>query len=254
MNALAGAIESTPEIANVPVYFVDVRKGDGLVASVSELRNRHETVLVCFSFATTNIVPVYEQLRALKDGINTSGIIYVAGGPHATGVPEEALALGFDLVAIGEGEESFPELIGAFMDGSDWRGIKGLAYKRDGIVVKTGRRTPVDLDRFAPFSLAHGRLSPIEISRGCPHACRFCQTSFIFGTRMRHRSTEKILNYISLSKENGTNDFRFISPNSLAYGSVDGHTVNFDAVEGLLKRASAITGKDRSPVFWVVSL
>ncbi|MHB8842640.1 MAG: TIGR04013 family B12-binding domain/radical SAM domain-containing protein [Candidatus Aquicultor sp.] len=244
INALAGAVESTPGTASTALYFLDTRTGDELTASVGELGDRHDAVLVCFSFATTNIVPAFKQLRALKDEVDVPGVMYVAGGPHATGVPDEVLALGFDIVVIGEAEESFPELIGAFIDGSDWRQVKGIAFKHDGAVVKTGRRTPVDLNRFAPFSLAHYRLSPIEISRGCPHACRFCQTSFIFGARMRHRGVEEILKYISLSKENGMNDFRFISPNALAYGSVDGRTVNFEAVEGLLKRASGITGKN----------
>ncbi len=244
INALAGAVESTSGVAGVPLYFLDNRAGDDLAKSVGELGGRHDVVLVCFSFATTNIVPAFKQLRTLKDGVDAPSVMYLAGGPHATGVPDEVLALGFDIVVIGEAEESFPELIGAFIDGSDWRQVKGIAFKHKGAVYKTGRRTQVDLNRFAPFSLAHGRLSPIEISRGCPHACRFCQTSFIFGARMRHRSVEEILKYISLSKENGTNDFRFISPNALAYGSADGCTVNFEAVEGLLERASGITGKN----------
>ena len=70
-------------------------------------------------------------------------------------------------------------------------------------------RSPVDLNKFSPFSLNSDRLSPIEISRGCPHTCRFCQTSFLFGTRMRHRDIDRILKYIRISKESGIKDFRF---------------------------------------------
>jgi B12-binding domain/radical SAM domain protein len=126
----------------------------------------------------------------------------------------------------------------------NWKQIRGIAYLENNELIKTGRRSPVDLNCYPPFAYEHGKLSPIEISRGCPHACRFCQTSFLFGARMRHRSIEQILKYIELSKANGTIDFRFVSPNALAYGSDDGKSVNLAAIKELLAKASEITGKD----------
>jgi len=244
INALAGAIESTPSAAKAPLYFSSGKNPGVLVESLREASSRHEQVLACFSFATTNIVEVYNLLNAVKGELLDKNVIYVAGGPHATGDPAGGLSLGFDLVAIGEAEETFPGLVEAFSSDRDWRGIRGIAYKENGEIIKTGRRKPVDLNRFAPFSIGLNRLSPIEISRGCPHACRFCQTSFIFGGRMRHRSIEEVLKYISLSKDNGTRDFRFISPNALAYGSTDGKTINLEAIERLLREASGVAGKD----------
>jgi len=76
-------------------------------------------------------------------------------------------------------------------------------------------------------------MAPIEITRGCPHSCGFCQTPRLFGRRMRHRSIEKIVRYAKYR------DVRFISPNALAYGS-DGLTPRLDKVERLL---SSLKGK-----------
>ena len=241
--SLAGAVDSTPAVANTPLYFLSDRHTEELTGKLLDLLAKYERIFVCFSFATTNIARVCKLLGSLKKTIGSSRAVFIAGGPHATGDWQGTLAMGFDIAAIGEAEESFPELIGALSSGLDWQKIKGIAYIKDGTIVKTGKRDPVDLNRFAPFSLKYGKLSPIEISRGCPHACRFCQTSFIFGLKMRHRSIEEIIKYIELSKKNGTRDFRFISPDALAYGSKDGKTANLGAVENLLKEAAKITGK-----------
>jgi B12-binding domain/radical SAM domain protein len=212
-----------------------------------------------------------------NEGLKT---LFIAGGPHPSGDPLGTLKLGFDIAVIGEAEETFPLLVESVShdlasdltphDITDkafakktlrkkesickaatkpdrretWKRIRGIAYLENNKLIKTGRPYPVDLDFYPPFAFEHGKLSPIEISRGCPHGCRFCQTSFLFGARMRHRSIGQTLKYIELSKANGTKDFRFVSPNALAYGSDDGKSVNLDAIEELLTKASKITGKD----------
>ncbi|MDI6717258.1 MAG: TIGR04013 family B12-binding domain/radical SAM domain-containing protein, partial [Actinomycetota bacterium] len=226
--------------------FLGARNQEALINSINGLAEKYDQVLLCFSFATTNVASVYSQVSSIRSrlaDLNNLNIVYIAGGPHSTGDPDGTLSLGFDVAVIGEAEETLPEIASSFLGSSEWRQIRGIAYKQNGNIVRTKKRKPINLNDFAPFSVAHNRLSPIEISRGCPYACYFCQTSFIFGTKMRHRSVEEILKYISLSKSKGTRDFRFISPNALAYGSEDGKTVNLKAIESLLKNASEITGK-----------
>ena len=242
--ALVGALASTPATDAVPVHFLPGKNIEQLCDSFRPLAENHESLLVCFSLATTGIVAAHAQLTALRAQFTSDGIVYVAGGPHPTGDPEGTLALGFDIVVVGEGEETLPELVAALSGGGPIDEISGIALLQNGGVSRTAKRPPAELDRFAPFSVAHNRLSPIEISRGCPFACRFCQTSYIFGTKMRHRSIDEIVKYIALSKANGTHDFRFISPNALAYGSADGRNVDLEAIEGLLRAASAITGRE----------
>ena len=80
----------------------------------------------------------------------------------------------------------------------------------------------MDLDSYPPFAKI---LAPIEISRGCPWGCAYCQTPRLFGTCMRHRSIPIIAEFARRHK-----DIRFTSPNSLAYGS-DGRRPRLEKVE-----------------------
>ena len=104
--------------------------------------------------------------------------------------------------------------------------VKGVAYKKDGLVRFTSPRPVVDLDLYPPFRHI---LAPVEISRGCPWGCAYCQTPRLCGSKMRHRSVAVILKYARFHK-----DIRFTSPNSLAYGS-DGLSPRLDKVESLLR-------------------
>ncbi len=175
--------------------------------------------IMLYSFATAQAEEIYREVSS-----TSVDAIYIAGGPHPSAVPEEVLEH-FDFVVVGEGEETLPELIRAITDGRDPRIVKGIAYKSAGRICFTEKRAPVDLDRYPPFSKI---LAPLEISRGCPWGCTYCQTPRLFGTRMRHRSVACIVRYASRHK-----DIRFTSPNSLAYGS-DGRAPRLEKVETLL--------------------
>ena len=135
--------------------------------------------IMLYSFATAQAEEVYSEVsRAAVDAV------YIAGGPHPSALPEEVLEH-FDFVVIGEGEETLPELLEAIEEGRDPATVKGIAYKCQGQVLFTEKRPPVDLDSYPPFAKI---LAPIEISRGCPWGCTYCQTPRLFGSCMRHRS------------------------------------------------------------------
>nr|WP_316969195.1 TIGR04013 family B12-binding domain/radical SAM domain-containing protein [Candidatus Methanocrinis alkalitolerans] len=182
--------------------------------------------VMLYSFATAQAEEVYREIAGSK-----VKAVYVAGGPHPSARPEEALR-SFDYVVIGEGEETLPELIEVIRSGGDPETVRGIAYSRDGIVRITPAREYVDLDRYPPFQPPI--FSPLEISRGCPWGCAYCQTPRLFGRRMRHRSISKILEYARCYS-----DLRFTSPNALAYGS-DGVHPRIDKVERLLKSLSEL--------------
>ena len=76
-----------------------------------------------YSFATAQAEEVYKEISEAK-----VDAIYIAGGPHPSAMPEEALEY-FDYVVIGEGEETLPELIKAITSGEDPKNVKGIAYK-----------------------------------------------------------------------------------------------------------------------------
>jgi B12-binding domain/radical SAM domain protein len=162
--------------------------------------------IMVYSFATAQADKVFDEIRN-----SSTDSIYIAGGPHPSARPGECLEY-FDYVVMGEGEETLPELISSIGNG-DPADVKGIAYQDGGWCVITEKRPPVDLDKYPPFSV-DGLKGYIEISRGCPYSCGYCQTPRLFGHKMRHRSPEVVAGYASMMQ-----DVRFVSPNAFAYGS-----------------------------------
>jgi B12-binding domain/radical SAM domain protein len=168
-------------------------------------------------------------------------IFCIAGGPHPSGDPKGTLRMGFDIVFTGESEESLIEFLRKFINNRDVRSIKGIAYIGDNDkYYHTGKRNPIDLDKYPPFPIKHNKFGAIEITRGCPYICYFCQTPFILGTFPRHRSIESICRYVNMMKERNLTDIRFITPNAFSYGSKDGKTLNLTKLEGLLSNIKEI--------------
>ncbi|MCL2142162.1 MAG: TIGR04013 family B12-binding domain/radical SAM domain-containing protein, partial [Methanimicrococcus sp.] len=100
----------------------------------------------------------------------------------------------------------------------------------------TAARLPVNLDCYPCFS-ADNIWRPLEISRGCPHRCKFCQTPQLFGHQMRHRSVSEIVKYAAYY-----DDLRFISSNAFAYGS-NGISAKPEKIKELLSSLSKLEGK-----------
>jgi B12-binding domain/radical SAM domain protein len=180
--------------------------------------------IMLYSFASPQAPQVFREVSSAR-----TDSIFIAGGPHPSGRPEETLEY-FDYVVIGEGEETLPELVKVITEGGDVSAVQGIAFKDEGKVIFTGRRHEVDLDRCPPFKPP--LFGPIEITRGCPWGCAYCQTPALFGRRMRHRSVEAICKYDKYYE-----DKRLVSPNAFAYGS-DGIAPDEAAVERLLRSLS----------------
>lgn len=177
--------------------------------------------IMVYSFATAQAGKVYTEIKGAS-----GNSIYIAGGPHPSARPGECLEY-FDYVVIGEGEETLPELIMNIKEG-DPAGVKGIAYLDEGCCTYTGERPHVDLDRYPPFS-GDIVMGTIEISRGCPHTCGYCQTPRLFGSRMRHRNPAVVAEYAARIR-----DVRFVSPNAFAYGSSGKHPEP-DRIQALLE-------------------
>jgi B12-binding domain/radical SAM domain protein len=188
--------------------------------------------IMIYSFTTRQAAKVFmEVINAGTDSI------FIAGGPHPSGVPDETLEY-FDYVVLGEGEEALPELVKVLKEGGDPRKVWGIAYRDSGTgkIVTTPKRPYVNLDTYPCFDPKKLR-SPIEISRGCPWGCKYCQTPRLFGREIRHRSVDSIL-----KNAGHYNDLRFIASNAFAYGS-DGIHPRFDKVEKLLSALHALPDK-----------
>ena len=146
---------------------------------------------------------------------NLPGVRIVFGGPHATVSPLKCIEdPNVDFVVIGEGEDTFPELLERMFSGTNqYQDIRGIAFRNGGKTVVTERREyREDLDNIpfpawdlidmegyfhAPrwqFIQAERRYMPIFTSRACPYQCVYCH--HIFGKKFRHRSPENVFQEI----------------------------------------------------------
>jgi B12-binding domain/radical SAM domain protein len=241
-NALLGAIEGSLFTESPDIYLAESQTE--LIQRLEEIIERYRKILLGFSFLTPQLWDIHRVVRAVREKFSHR-VILIAGGPHPTGDPEGTLRMGFDLVIRGEGEETIIELLEKIVRDEDYSGVKGISLlDENGNVFSTGRRETVNLDRYIPFSIKYGKFNPIEISRGCPFACHFCQTPRIFGTNPRHRSVEKIIEYVKIMRDRGLTDIRFIAPSIFSYGSFDGRTINPELLETLFRQVREVIGSE----------
>ena len=254
INALTGAIEQDERLQEVQLVFPHPRSCKGEIMRMLQEVGPSGTVVVAFSFMTSALIAtdkLLSQLRLeLADWRNR--LVFVAGGPHPSGDAAGTLALGFDVVFIGEGERSFNEFLYRLtQDRRDVRDIRGLAITGttqggSSKVLRTGRAPAIELDaRYPSIGVKHHRLGAIEISRGCPHACGFCQISFLDGVRMRHRPLENVQEHIEQVVRAGFKDVRFITPDLLAYLTEDGVHPDYALLEKALIAMKEAAGSAR---------
>jgi len=139
--------------------------------------------------------------------------LVVWGGPHPTVMPEQTMGYPeVDAICLGEGEETFLELI---QRGGDPQDVAGMWYRADGEIVRNPPRPmiadisrlpfpardliPMDAYIRAWYSLtsADPNLTGTSVigSRGCPYSCTYCQPTLrrIFGRKVRRRSVDDII-------------------------------------------------------------
>jgi radical SAM superfamily enzyme YgiQ (UPF0313 family) len=134
------------------------------------------------------------------------GCTIVMGGAHATCSYGDILRMGspVDCVVLGEGEETFLELVRDIDERRQWTGVKGIAYclSAGEIIVTPPRSELKDLDRLpsAVAFLEHSIGVDVQLqsefiltARGCPSACFFCSSPKLWKRKVRFRSPQNIV-------------------------------------------------------------
>lgn len=178
----------------------------------------------------------------IRDFARRSPRIYV-GGPVGL-VPEIVLGeLEVDAVVVGEGEE----VVGDLVEGGPSEEIPGLAFRRDGEVVKTDPVPVSDLDHVMPLipddlksQNVRGANVYIETHRGCLGGCTFCQVPRFFGRSIRSRSLENILAEVREMRRRGVTRVAVSGGTGSLFGY--GGAVNKEALIELLRSLAEILG------------
>lgn len=128
----------------------------------------------------------------------------ILGGHHITSLPH-TLDESFDAGVIGEGEDSFLEIVRLLLEKKsfyrdDLIKIKGLVMRENGKTILNQERKEYPLLDDIPFPDRelwdlHDRAKYILSSRGCPFQCVFCA---IAGSKYRFPSTEYVLNELEI--------------------------------------------------------
>ena len=172
----------------------------------------------------TLVTPLIRSAYALVSALRSTGAKLIAGGPHATLLPEEPLARGFDAVLPGEAEPAIGDAVNALLGLIPKQDVAGWLYRgANGDVHRTPPRPPVDdLDQL-PFPARH-LVNPADYgppdasdlhgnifsSRGCPARCAYCAGK-LFGKKFRPRSAQGVLDEIRhVHQTYGTRCFHFV--------------------------------------------
>ncbi len=242
---------------------LDLEVAEGGLHALRPALESWQPELVGVSVVTPHVPGAALMLREAR-AVNPD-LFTIAGGPHATALPEDLLdeIPELDAICVGEGDESLVALCHALESGrrstrrDRLSAIPGLHLRDGGF---TGWRDPLDdLDQLAPLDRdlldwsayermagSKGVASPgivrkgiraaqVHLSRGCYARCVFCSTNLVWGERarpgIRRRSVERVLEEIDELTARGVNHLNFeddIFPPTLRYLE--------DLAEGLLHR------------------
>ena len=170
--------------------------------------------VVCVSCYIWNISFVKELMADLTKILPDAD--FWAGGPEVSYDAEKFLAENpeFTGVMVGEGEETFLELSGHYIEQSpaDLKDITGVCYRDGEKIVHNGWRQIMDLSSI-PFiykDLADfkNRIIYYESSRGCPFSCSYCLSSI--DKKLRFRDIEMVKKELQFFIDNKVPQVKFV--------------------------------------------
>lgn len=201
--------------SNPAVYSLKAYAGEGYEKEIEiaeyTINNRLEEVLSgiyercpdvaafsCYIWNWNFVRELTEELHKIKPQLP----IWL-GGPEVSFDAEEILRVcpWITGIMIGEGEETFRELVDYYKGGDSKEGsigledIQGIVCRIGNRILRTEERAPMDMNRL-PFLYRdrenfENRIIYYESSRGCPFRCSYCLSAIDKSVRFRDMDTVK---------------------------------------------------------------
>lgn len=216
---LAGYLQAKGTVPKEAIRVADLNTAQNPL----RILRKHKPDLIGVSTTTTHFAEALALAPRLRKAAPDA--VMVLGGPHITALPE-SLPPEFDLGVVGEGEETFRQLIEMLScRGRDYASIPGLAWRdNDGALQRSEERAFIeDLDslpfpardlydmRFyaAPKQTIRGvfsRATQLMTARGCPFDCSYCASALLWKRCVRFFSPDYMMREIrSLHEKYGVN-------------------------------------------------
>ena len=170
--------------------------------------------VVCVSCYIWNLSFVKELMADLIKIL--PGADFWAGGPEVSYDAEKFLTENseFKGVMVGEGEETFKELAGYYVEKNpqDLKDMTGICYRDGDQIIHNGWRQIMDLSSipfiYKDLSEFKNRIIYYESSRGCPFSCSYCLSSI--DKKLRFRDTETVKKELQLFIDNKVPQVKFV--------------------------------------------
>ena len=124
-----------------------------------------------------------QRMREILERVRDSGALKVVGGPLATVEPEEIEDLA-DVVFIGEADVTWPQFLREWAEGR---------HKTRYVQAEKTDMTTLPLPRLELLKAQHYMFGSMQISRGCPFTCEFCDIIVTFGRKPRLKSSAQVI-------------------------------------------------------------
>ena len=170
--------------------------------------------VVCVSCYIWNISFVKELMADLIKIL--PGADFWAGGPEVSYDAEKFLTENseFKGVMVGEGEETFKELVGYYVEKNpqNLKNMTGICYRDGDQIIHNGWRQIMDLSSipfiYKDLSEFKNRIIYYESSRGCPFSCSYCLSSI--DKKLRFRDTETVKKELQFFIDNKVPQVKFV--------------------------------------------
>ena len=170
--------------------------------------------VVCVSCYIWNLSFVKELMADLIKIL--PGADFWAGGPEVSYDAEKFLTehSEFKGVMVGEGEETFKELAGYYVEKNpqNLKDMTGICYRDGDQIIHNGWRQIMDLSSipfiYKDLSEFKNRIIYYESSRGCPFSCSYCLSSI--DKKLRFRDTETVKKELQFFIDNKVPQVKFV--------------------------------------------